>query len=103
MWNKLPHLGRIQALDFWGRPCVLKCIILREWRKGIPECTNGTYCDRNSSWFRVSSNAASLEEIRNTCVVCKNPATVVAIHNSLWEEIQSDNIENSGHENSKGV
>lgn len=37
----------------------------------------------------------SLVEIENICTMCKNPATVVASHSSLLEEIQSDNTENS--------
>lgn len=38
---------------------------------------------------------SSLEERQNICTVCKIPATMVAIHSSLLEEIQSDNTENN--------
>lgn len=40
---------------------------------------------------------SGLENIQNTCIVCRISATIVAIHSLLLEEIQSDNKENSEH------
>lgn len=38
---------------------------------------------------------SSSEEIQNICSMCKIPATMVAIHSSILDKIQSDKTENS--------